>query len=60
MATKSAQISFLVAQLKDNKITKQELFEKLQLLQQGVNVVGSDAVSYSLGRAADWVIMMRR
>ena len=49
MATKSAQISFLVAQLKDNKITKQELFEKLQLLQQGVNVVGTDAVSYWAG-----------
>ena len=47
MASKSAQISALVAQLKAGQISKLELFERLQRLQSG----GGDAVRVPSERA---------
>lgn len=59
MSSKSAQISALVAQLKNGLITKHELFESLQRLQHGgsVDVNSRPAVEVRLGvRTRSWVL----
>lgn len=49
---KSAQISILVQQLKDNVITKEELFAQLQRLQRGETVVVAAAATAGPGGGA--------